>query len=263
MPERFTEERLRAPALSMSDVAAQLRHFVLLTYAVDPERVRPYVDESFDLDCYLDAAGRRKVWVSAVPFEDQDFHFHGLPWWRFRFGQTNYRTYVIERRSGRRCVWFFGTVLDSWTRLIPRHFWKLPWHSGRIQFDTDFDETSGRYRRYRMNCQGEWAAAELELEDLGEEISSIDGFDDLESSLVILTHPLTGFYRRRDGLLGSYSIWHPRLAMNRCRLVSARFELLHRLGLVNFEEQKQVHSLLIQRECLFHIHLPPRRLASP
>ena len=109
-----------------------------------------------------------------------------------------------------------------------------------------------------MSCQSDWAEAHLELEDLGHPVTALEGFEDLETALVILTHPLTGFYHRRDGRLGSYSIWHPRLEMNPCRLISARFELLQRLGLVSYEDQQQPHSVLIQHECLFHVHLPPK-----
>jgi hypothetical protein len=34
------------------------------------------------------------------------------------------------------------------------------------------------------------------------------GFPDLETAMVVLTHPLTGHYRRRDGALGSDAVWH-------------------------------------------------------
>lgn len=81
---------------------ADLGHFAIVTWAVDPARVRPHVDGCFSLDVYPGPDGEPRVWVSAVPFEDQDFHVLAAPWLRFGMGQTNYRTYVIDRETGQR-----------------------------------------------------------------------------------------------------------------------------------------------------------------
>jgi hypothetical protein len=75
-----------------------------------------------------------------------------------------------------------------------------------------------------------------------------------------LTHPLTGYFHRRDGRLGSYRVWHDRLAMHPGRLVAARFGLLDRLGQVPPAEQGRPHSVLLQPEVEFTVYLPPRRL---
>src|SRR5579864_9393318 len=115
----FTDQLLSRPAVSGADVLATLEHFAIVSYAVPAERVRPYVHQAFELDCFPGPDGRPLVWVSAVPFEDQDFRFVAVPWLRFRFGQTNYRTYVVDRATGRRAVWFFGTTLESWAVAVP------------------------------------------------------------------------------------------------------------------------------------------------
>ena len=36
----------------------------------------------------------------------------------------------------------------------------------------------------------------------------LEGFASLDELRLILTHPVAGYYRRLDGTLGSYSIWH-------------------------------------------------------
>jgi hypothetical protein len=258
----FTPELMTRPRVRPLDVVAGLGHFAIVTYAVDPARVRPHVHPRFDLDCHRAADGSEKVWVSMVPFEDQDFHFAGLPWLTFRFGQTNYRTYVIDRRTGRRAVWFWGTTLDSWTVAVPRYCWKLPWHRGRVRFDCAYDGAAGRYARYRMTTRSDWAPVEMELEDTGSALERLDGYSDLEAGLVVLTHPLTGVFYRRDGKLGSYKIWHDRLHCTAGRVVSARIGLFDRIGLVPFAEQGAPHSVLIQPRSEFTIYLPPKRLAG-
>lgn len=257
----FTSDLLRPRPRGWWDVEATLAHFAMVTYSVDPGRVRPHVDARFDLDIYTSADGSPRVWVSMVPFQDQDFHFVAAPWPRFRFGQTNYRTYVIDRRTRQRAVWFFGTTLDSWSVVVPRYVWRLPWHRGRIQFDCAFDAVANRYTRYRMTTESAWAPAEIELGDTGEPVESLDGFGNVEATLVVLTHPLVGVFRRRaSGGLGTYSVWHDRMACTLGSIQHARIDLFDRLGLVPFADQHQPHSVLIQRETTFTIHLPPKRL---
>ena len=84
------------------------------------------------------------------------------------------------------------------------------------------------------------------------------GFPDTETGLIYLTHPLAGFYHRRDGKLGTYRVWHKQLAVSAATLKSANFGLLSRLGLVSLEEQQHAHSVLIEPINEFTIYLPPR-----
>ena len=142
--------------------------------------------------------------------------------------------------------------------MIPRYLWKLPWHRGRIAFDCAYDSTQQRYTHYRMTTKSDWAPVELELEDSGKPVSELSGCDDLEAALVILTHPLFGVFYRRDGSLGSYSIWHDRLQLSSGRCLQARFGLFDRLRVEPFAEQIKPHSVLIQPMTEFTIYLPPR-----
>lgn len=254
---RFRDHHTPRPALKSTDVVAKLRHFSIISYAVPPERVRPHVHQRFELDTYHCPERGPVVWVSMVPFQDRDFHFVGLPWLRFSFGQTNYRTYVIDRRTGQRAVWFFGTSLDSHSIILPRNTWKLPWHRGRIRFDCRHDPLAGAYTRYRMRTSSAWAPVEIELQDSGKQITSLSGMSDLEGGLVALTHPFIGVYTRTTGGLGGYRVWHEPLQCTRGRILRARIGLFHRLGLVSYKEQQHPHSVLIQPETEFSVILPP------
>lgn len=256
---RFTEELLTRPPTSGLDVVTTLKHFAIVTYAVEPDRIRPHLHPRFEVECFKDRSGRLKGWVSIVPFEDQDFRLASLFWPKFRFGQTNYRTYVIDRETGRRAVWFFGTTLDSLTVNVPRRLWKLPWHRGRMTIDCAFNVVSQKYERYRISTTSKWAPLDLELEDTGETLHALEGTEDLEAGLVILTHPLLGVFYRTDGALGSYRIWHDRLATTIGKCVHARIGLFDRLGIVPFARQSQPHSVLLQHRTEFTIYLPPRR----
>ena len=256
-PRQFTPKMLTRKRPSPQDAITTLAHFAIITYMVEPAALRQHIPERFALDCIPAADGSEQALISVVPFVDVDFRFVGLPWPQWRFGQTNYRAYVTDRESGEHVVWFFGTVLDSFWVNVPRYLWRLPWHSADIAFDTEYDAANGRYTTYHMHAQSEWAPAELQLEDSGESPKTLAGFPDLETGLVTLTHPLRGYYTRRDGSLGSYSIWHDKLQLTEGRPITANFPLLHRLGLVKDGDLSTIHSVLIQPKTEFTIYLPP------
>lgn len=258
---QFTDAMLTRARPSGLDVATVLRDFSIITYAVPMERLTRHIPPQFVPEQIETSAGPRGL-VSAVPFRDTDFRFSSLPMPGLSFGQTNYRAYVRDRETGARAVWFFGTALDSATVLVPRHIWKLPWHRARIRFDTTLDTARRRYTAYRMHAVGRWGAADLRLDDTGEPVGALEGFPNAETTLVVLTHPLRGVFERRDGAIGTYSVWHDRLSptIGICR--DARFSVFDALGLVPFAEQSTPHSVLIQPETAFTIYLPPRRLAE-
>ena len=249
---------LQRPDVGGIDVVTTLEHFAIITYTLEPDRLQSHLPARFEPVCVRLADGTVKALLGVVPFRDTDFRSSRFPRMRFAFGQTNYRAYVLDRETGTLGVWFFGTTLASATVFIPRYLWKLPWHPGRMRFSCAWED--GRYTRYAMQTQSAWAAVELELEDTGQPITHLDGFPDLETGMVILTHPLAGFYYRRDGVLGSYHIWHDRLTPTQGQCIQARFDLLDRLDLVPFAAQQQPHSVLVQPRTEFTIYLPPGKL---
>ena len=245
------------PRAGPGDVITTLRHFAIVTYAVPPVRLVGVVDERFDLDT-VPVHGHERALISVVPFEDEDFRWAASDGPRWRFGQTNYRIYVRDRQTGRRAVWFLGTTLGSWRVVYPRYVWRLPWHYGRFAISCELD-AGGRYTTYRIETRSRWAPLELELDHQPDAPIELAGFADVATGLDVLTHPLEGFYRRRDRHLGSYSVWHDRLTPTPGRVRRARIGLLDRLGIVPFAEQAAAHSVLIQERTEFQIHLPPRR----
>ncbi|MCB0223203.1 MAG: DUF2071 domain-containing protein [Anaerolineae bacterium] len=248
------------PKPSGIDVVSKLQHFAIITYAVHPRRFEGLLPARFKLDT-ISVNGEEKGLISVVPFMDMDFRLAICPFPRFTMGQTNYRIYMLDTTTGERCVWFLGTTLDSWTVVVPRHWWQLPWHAGKVRFDCEYVPQTERYRRYIMHTEAEWAPAHVELTQDGDEAFCLEGFPDTETALVYLTHPLTGFYYRRDGQLGTYRVWHEPLAVRPATLTSARFGLLERMQLVSAEQQLAPHSVLLQPINEFTIYLPPRVLS--
>lgn len=258
---KFSDDLLSRQPPRGLDVDTTLVHFAIITCLVDPAVARRHLHSRFELDL-IEVNGQEWALVSVVPFVDQDFRFARIPWLQWQFGQTNYRMYATDTETGEHIAWFFGTSLDSWTVAVPQFFWKLPWHRAHIQFDCTYDAALQRYTVYRMQTTNSWADAEVELSDTGQPPRELAGFDDLETGLVLLTHPRKGFFYRRDGQLGSYSIWHDRLQTTVGQVQSARFDLLNTLGLAEPGEALHIHSVLMQQKTEFTIYLPPHRVES-
>lgn len=253
---RFRDCLIDRPKPKGIDVLCGLKHFAIITYAVPIDRFRGLFPDRFELD-KIEVGGREMGLISVVPFVDVDFTSAVYSFPKFTMGQTNYRIYIIDKETNERCVWFLGTVLDSWTLVVPKFFWKLPWNSGKVNFDCEFNEATGLYEKYRMKTRSNWAGASVEITQSKTDTFTFPGFPDTESALVYLTHPLAGFYYRRDGKLGTYRVWHKQLEVKPGSLKRARFNLLTDLGIVGKEEQSSPYSVLVEPINEFTIYLPP------
>ena len=254
---RFTPEMLTRPDPGRSGAETTLDHFAIVTYYVDPTLLKRHLHPRFEPLRVGALDGSSRALVSVVTFFDRDFRFTRWPRAARSFGQTNYRAYVVDRTTGRHVAWFFGTCVDSIAVAIPRYLWRLPWHRSRMTFDCSYDDRARRYATYRVTTASSWAPGELEIEDSGMPPTAFPGFASLEPAQVILTHPLEGYYFRRDNRLGSYRIWHERMQTTEGGVTHARYPLLADLGLVPLGDTRNVHSVLLQREIPFTVYLPP------
>ena len=253
------DQRLARPAARGIDVITSLRHFSLVSYLVPIARLRPYVDPAFEIAPFT-LGGVTGGLLSVVPFLDVDFRFARLPFLRFSMGQTNYRLYVNDL-YGEPLAWFLGTALDSFSVAVPHYAWSLPWYRARIRFDMIYSTSEQRYLRYHVRTRSKWAAADLTLVGTAQPMPLLAGFSSIEEQQLVLTNPVRGVFRCRDGRLGSYTIWHPPMHLSVGQLKHARFALLQRLGILSPAEAQNPHSVLLTPEVEFQISLPPIRYA--
>ncbi len=257
---RFTPQLLSRPVPRGLAVETTLQHFAIVTYWVDPANLQKHLHPRFEPVSLVIDEGPRRALVSVVTFLDRDFRLAAFPWLKRSFGQTNYRAYVQDRSTGEQVVWFFGTCLGSASVILPRHLWKLPWHRARMTFDCRYDESATRYSTFTVSTRSRWAPGQLALWDSGAPVSMLSGFSSLEAGLVLLTHPLRGYFFRQDGALGSYAIWHDRTRPTAGAVEEARYPLLEELELVKTGDLGHVHSVLLQPSIDFTIYLPPTRV---
>jgi Uncharacterized conserved protein (COG2071) len=254
---RFSPDLLTKPAPRALTVETTLQHFAIVTYWVEPAALRKHLHPRFEpVRLPVDGKASRSL-VSVVTFLDRDFRFVACPWPKWSFGQTNYRAYVDDTETGEQAVWFFGTCLDSISVSVPRYLWKLPWHRAHMTFDCRYDASARRYSSFEVMTRSGWSPGELAITDSGEAPSEIAGVANVEAGLVLLTHPLRGYFFRHDHALGSYAIWHSRTACSRGQLQTATYPLLQKLDLVQAGDISGIHSVLLQPSIDFTIYLPP------
>ncbi|MEW1842985.1 DUF2071 domain-containing protein [Nonomuraea angiospora] len=224
-----------------------LEDFAIVSYRVDADALARHLPEGFAPmeAAFGDGPG---ALVSAVAFRDRDFHFRFLPQASINCGQINYRAYVTA--YGKAGVWFFGTRLDHPVVAIPQHLWGMPWRRDHIRIKADWLGTPARWRL--QSAEGRCEAVELPQAP-----ALLDGFTDDSDWLEQLTHPTQGWYRRRDGRVGAYSIWHPVMRPRHLEAAFARFPFFERLGLITPDTPP--HSILAQARIPFDIHTPPCR----
>ena len=235
-----------------TDAVTLLRNFALVTFDVDPAALAAVLPAGLAPETRRLDDGRERGFVSAVSFRDVDFRFRGAEIVKVSFNQTNYRAYVFGS-DGVRAVHFFETTLDSRTAVIPRRLWGMPWYGGRTTIEAAWD--GARCTSYRHVCTGARNAVDAEFVGTDVPLGRLDGFADIDDGAVVLTHPLGGWFLRPDGRLGRYSVWHPRLHPTLGTSNGARYEVFARLGLV--APGAVPHSVLLQPEVEFDVHLPP------
>jgi uncharacterized protein YqjF (DUF2071 family) len=259
-PRTLLERRLQPRKTGILDIDSPLEHFALITYSVPPERLAPHIPaDRFDIPTF-DIEGERRALLSVVPFIDADFRFRLLPFPRFRFGQTNYRVYVTDLRTGEPVVWFFGTTLGGWPVHLARFLWKIPWYPAKYTWSCEYDEANGRYETYRYETRSKWGAARIDVRDTGVPVGTLPGFSSRDEMTLVLTHPVDGYFYRLDGRVGTYSVAHEVLPLTVAEPVDLHFDLLERLGVLDAEAMQRPHSVLLCRRTKFHIYMPPRRV---
>lgn len=235
-----------------------LRHLSLINYAVPKERlIRHIPEDRFEIPEFM-FGGEPMTLMSAVVFYDRNFHYvHVIPSLKDGFGQTNYRVYVKDRLTDEHCAWFFGTTLGSPLVYCISGLWGIPWYWGHYKIDCLYNHEKAQYERYLFDVRSSWSASHVEIEDTGMPMDVQSGFASREELALIVTHPVEGYFYRKDGKLGTYSVWHREISMTLGTAHSLYFSLYERLGLLTREEMQRPHSIFLCPETELRIHLPP------
>jgi uncharacterized protein YqjF (DUF2071 family) len=238
---------------ALGTVSIEVRNFAVVTYAVPADRVRARLPAVYDLETILGDDGELAL-VSATCFCNGDFRWSALPYPRLTFDESTYRTYVTHR--GRRGVYFFKRYLGSPLALPPQRAVEMSASLARFDVETKLDESG--YAAYSCRVQGRDEENSFSIR-AGDDPVARAPFDTGEEMAQHITYRLHGFFTTSAGFQGHMPVSHARMAPWAGELVSARFDTLARLGILEEEELRHPYCVLVQPLIAFDLH-PPRPL---
>ena len=223
--------------------------FAIATFAVDPLRLHALLPAGFAPQTFGLTSGSKVAFVSAVTFRNFAMRANGLRL-PLHYVQNNYRAYAL--RAGEPCVWFFGSALSTPAAWPAEKLLGMPWYRARLRLQAHWD--GDVCTRYELAARGAPGDADFACSGDGMPVARLDGFASARSGLTVLTHPLSGFVRRRNGRLLELRVAHAPLQPQTASASVARFTAFERLGLV--QPDAKPHSVLLVKETAFEVFAP-------
>jgi hypothetical protein len=245
---------------SLLDINTRLEHFAIISYKVPVDRIQHLIPKPFKLWTFFENEIEYAL-ISAVPFKDKDFSLYRiLKFIKFSFYQTNFRTYIVNQNNNTHCAWFFGTTLGSLTSIIPKRIWKMPWEYG--QYKTNFTFENNFYANYQIDFKSKHGNGNIRIKSKNKKMILHNGFKSLDEQILILTHPVIGYYNLIDNKIGTYEIWHPKIDLYEGKSEKTYFEIFEKLGFLSKKEMDNPHSILMTNEIEFDILMPPKKMKN-
>ena len=234
-------------------IGLNLKDVLYVSYILPLSQLRPLVPE----DIPLAVIDGNRVFVSVVTLVSENVKLRQAPWPRFNYCQMNLRTYVTDPQTGDPAVYFFRSVLTSWTTAHLASFMGLPWERGELSIETKYDDPD-ICTRYR--CNGNWhGSMHIEARGIAQAVPAIPPFASGDEAVRYLTDPFLGFFGS-SGKARKFRVWHPHLSPQLAEVSEIRLPVLVELGLLKEDQMLNPHSVFLVPETLFRIFLPPARV---
>src|SRR5262245_32036 len=225
---------------------AEISNFSMILYATPRPRARMLLPDHLETeDLMID--GRAMALVSVVSYLDLGSGRNG----QVAFEQTSYRLHA--RCSGKSVHWLLGASIGSLSAIAIRQLWPMPCHLGAMEFQVMFGKNENRYLDYRLDTQSQWINASWEILDSGKP---------LRGSLCAPLHrtvnleSINEYFARHDGSIGSRQIRISNLDLTRGSLITARCDLLEKLGLLTAKEMARPILVALQHNLLCKFDAP-------
>lgn len=206
--------------------------FLLVTYAVPVERVRPHLPAGLAPDTVTSADGTPLGLFSATFFHTRDLHLAALPFPRFSYRQSTFRVYC-HTPEGKGGVFFLGTYLEPPGYYLQR---PLAQNARQAAFQTETNFSPG----------GEWNAhiqARAGNEVLELDAAGLDEPPDDPEFAEWITQRLYGWLRRTTGGYGEQEVGHTVLPTRGGTLRHARIDRFTNVGLLTEAEARQPYAV--------------------
>jgi hypothetical protein len=241
-----------------------IRDMLFINYAVDPDRLRPLVPESLNLDLIAGPEGKPRALVSAVAFQVSEVRSSILPLPRLSFNQINYRAYVNAGEGA--ATYFFNMRVNSRLVTTTTSFLRLPISYEDIEIITapapdlagasgvdvaDYDPAPHTLRCAVTSSGPQALAADIRVGMRQENV----GPGDQALTPDFITKRPVGYIVAGDSLY-KIQVEHPPVDAFASHVESLRVPAFVSMGLLNLDETMRPHSVLYAREILMNATVP-------
>lgn len=247
-----------------TQIRLSLRDLLFINYAVEPDRLRPFVPDDLELDTLVNTAGHPVALLSAVAFRVTDVSSGVLPLPSMSFDQINYRAYV--RREGP-AAYFFDMRINSRLVASMTSFLRMPVSYEEIEIvtepvlpsigtsETEFahENPSPNSMRYSVVSSG---PHKLEASVVIGSYQGSVGPAELALQPDYITERPIGYVRVAGDSLYKITADHEPLDALVARVESVQAPALSSLGILNLDETARPHSVLYVREAIFDTKIP-------
>jgi hypothetical protein len=240
-----------------------IRDLLFINYAVDAERLRPFVPAELALDTVTDGRGRAVAFVSAVPFHIASARTSLLPLPSLSFDQINYRAYVDAGEGP--AVYFFDMRVSS--RLVsaaasiarvPIAYEEISLATAPVQAGagaaTDVDGDPAPYS-LRSTVRSSGPQGLVVDVTIGGRHATV-GPEDTAIPTGFITERPVGYITAANNSLFRIEVAHAEMRAISARVEQARAPLLESLGVLNMDEIAAPHSALYVREVSMDLNIP-------
>ena len=229
----------------------------LITYLVPAERLERLLFAGLELQT-ITWDETSWAFVSASCFLNHEFRWTPGPSPTWTFHQSTYRTYV--RRGADVGTFFLASYVETLPAALGQKLGLAETRTARFEVDIDRDPAGG-YRHYRAAIHADKDRAHLEL-TATDPPAAPPPFDSADQHVRFLTHRLHGYAYSLVGAPIDAPVVHDEMAAYGGRLIDAYFPPLEVMGLVDPEQQRQPHSVLVAPGTRFQL-LPPIPAPQP
>lgn len=234
--------------------------FLIVTWAVPAERVRPLVPARLELDTIAGPDGAPRALLSTVSFQNRRFHWPGAPGLGIDFPQMNFRTYVRHPVSP--AVYFFAAYLGHPLIWLGQRLLAANVYRARIQ--RTVERAGLGYRSYRVTARGPHGTTRLAVRDGTQPPPPTPPFASGSELALFITQRLLGYGPRVDGRLDQVEVAHRPLELLAGTWVGGDQAVWQKLGLLTPAEAARPYAVLLSARGQFRAPVPDlRRFGRP
>jgi len=218
----------------MSGFAVTLENLIIVTHAVPPERVRPWVPDNLALDLIKGPEDEDVALVSVACALNRDFRWEGLEEPIFDFHQITYKTYVKNHDEA--AEYIFGTFIERGTPLVLGRLGMQNAYPADFDISLAYDHSAQHYGHYYAEALSDEGDTVIEARSGDENAPVVESFIAGQDMARFITGRYSQLFTGIDGALMRTTVEHAEIKPVAGILMAGEFEIWEELGILREED---------------------------